>query len=370
MSLVIGNTLLFVCIIIELLLMRYSKESIPWKEIIVNINSGHILMWIFRSLAISAYQLSLDYFSLHLIDSWPYVAQWIFGFFAWDFCFYWSHRFHHKYPALWAVHVVHHEGEHFNLSLGVRNSWYSSVTSFPFFFVLTLVGLPLQIFVIVSGIHYFVQFYNHNHFIKKSGWLEYIMVTPSHHRVHHGKNDVYIDKNFGGTFVFWDKLFKSFQKEKEDVQVQFGVNDPSSTANFILLNNIPFLKLFGKYRKRQGTKMNSFVIPTYVNIMATSLLICLLLCFIRLENSIALEEKTMLFFITFLGTIGVGGMSENKLWGLLTWIFSSLVLSIAILMSYPSIFPLLKLTLLLCLVQGVLLLGTIFFSSSFKKNIL
>ena len=368
MSLVIGNILLFVCVIIELLFMRYSKkEAIPWKEVVTNINSGHILMWIFRSLAISAYQLSLHYFNLHIVDSWPRTTQWIFGFFAWDFCFYWSHRFHHLYPVLWAVHVVHHEGEHFNLSLGIRNSWYSSITSFPFFFILTILGVPLHIFVLVSGVHYFVQFYNHNHFVKKSGWLEYILITPSHHRVHHGKNDLYIDKNFGGTFVFWDKLFGSFQHERTDVPVQFGVQEPTGTMNTVLVNNIPFLKLL-RGKKRSQNNLYSISNVTYFTVAGTFLLICLLLWFIYAEKTMVLIEKVMLFFIIFLGTIGNGIFCENRLLGFVVWIVSSVVLNIVFLSWLTSTPVFLKVILFAYLFHSCFLAGLMLLKLNWKHS--
>jgi len=126
----------------------------------------------FRGVEIFLFGVLLQHVNLHVVDQWPPVWQWIFAFIAWDFCFYWMHRLHHKIGVLWAVHVVHHQGEHFSLSLGSRNSWYSSLSNFPFIAVLAVLGVPLEIFVTVSSIHYSVQFYNHNGIIGKSGWLE------------------------------------------------------------------------------------------------------------------------------------------------------------------------------------------------------
>ncbi|MEG1328241.1 MAG: fatty acid hydroxylase family protein, partial [Janthinobacterium sp.] len=105
-------------VLAELLILKWVRKTpVPWKDVIFNLNSGHILMWVFRGVEVAAFALLLRHVNLHLVDQWPVVAQWVFAFFAWDLCFYWMHRLHHKIPLLWAVHVVHHQGEHFNLSL-------------------------------------------------------------------------------------------------------------------------------------------------------------------------------------------------------------------------------------------------------------
>src|SRR5699024_3092268 len=110
-------------------------------------------------------------------------------------------------PLLWAVHVVHHQGEHFNLSLGIRNSWYSSLSDLPFIIGLAVIGVPLPVFIIVSSMHYGIQFYNHNGLMGEFDWLKRFIVTPSYHRIHHAMAPVYRNRNFAGTFVFWDRLF-------------------------------------------------------------------------------------------------------------------------------------------------------------------
>ncbi len=235
--------LFLLLVIIEMIILHFvKKEQVPWKAIIANLNSGHILLWVFRGLIITAYLYIYKNISFQLFENWSELSQIIFTLFAWDFCFYWSHRFHHHIKFLWAIHTVHHDCEHYNLSLGIRNSWYSSLSSFPFFSVLAIAGIPIEIFLGVSAFHYFVQFYNHNNLVKKSGWLEYIFITPSSHRVHHGKNDLYINKNFGGTFVFWDKLFHTYQQERNDTPVEFGIHQPLLSENPFLMSNRPFIK--------------------------------------------------------------------------------------------------------------------------------
>lgn len=123
-----------------LIIARQKRVSFSWQDVVFNLNSGHIMLWLFRGLELFCYGFVVTHFSFGLTDSWPTWLVWLFTLLAWDLGFYWLHRLHHRYRLLWAVHVVHHQGEHFNLSLGVRNSWYSSLTSIPFFLLLALMG--------------------------------------------------------------------------------------------------------------------------------------------------------------------------------------------------------------------------------------
>lgn len=318
MSLALANASLLILVLIELMVIGLvKKEAIPWKEVVFNLNSGHILMWIFRGLEVTIFHLISTHFGLGVVDNWPYLTIWIFTFFAWDLCFYWLHRIHHKLRLLWAVHVVHHEGEHYGLSLGIRNSWYSSLTSIPFFLGLAFMSVPVEVFLAVGSIHYFIQFYNHNNLVRKSGFLEKIMITPSHHRVHHGMNDEYIDKNFGGTFVIWDRLFGTFQPEKEEVPVQFGTRDNQHTLNVIKANNLPFVKLFGKVGSSIHTP--AYSISNWFTAAGGILLFTLLLNYILREDTWPVAMKIQLFTIVFVGTIANGGLSEGRIWGLALW---------------------------------------------------
>ncbi|QNA43989.1 sterol desaturase family protein [Lacibacter sediminis] len=315
-----------------------SKTAIPWKEIIANLQSGHILLWVIRGLSLFAYDYALQNYSFGIINQLPVAVQWIIGFIAWDFCFYWSHRFHHSVKFLWAVHGVHHEGEHFNLSLGIRNSWYSSITSYPFYAVMAFAGIPLDIFITVSGIHFFIQFYNHNHFVKKSGWLEYILITPSHHRVHHGKNDLYVDKNFGGTFVVWDKLFRTFQAEKRDIPVIFGVNDAINSSNPVITNNHRFFTGGRLLKKMKQSVSSTTSLPISISASASFLLFIFLLFFIWQETSFEGYQKPMLFLLIFLGTIANGVILEGRKWGVLLWCIISLPLNFIVILFFKQPF--------------------------------
>lgn len=352
-SLAIGNLLLLIFVIVEGLLIKYYlKEKLPWKELILNLNSGHILLWVFRGIEVALYFYTVKYLSLQWAVHLPYWMQWVIAFILWDFCFYWLHRTHHYFRILWNVHVVHHEGEHFSLSLGIRNSWYSSLTSYPFFIGMAIIGFPTEIFLTVSSIHYFFQFYNHNHIIKKSGWLEYFLVTPSHHRVHHGKNSPYFNKNFAGTFVFWDKMFGTFQAELLDNPVEFGTNHSSESLNPILVNNMPFLKRFDFSKKLKTKNVPIFHISNFILVSGCVMLFTLLLFFIYFENILDYNSKLTLFCIVFLGTIGNGLLSENRWIGILVWIIATIVLPIFYLYNFHIPLLLFKAMLLIFISHG------------------
>lgn len=350
MNLVLANGLLLLMVLIELVFIAYKKkEPIPWREVIFNLNSGHILMWILRGTEISAFYFVSTYWSISLLDHWSYMAVWIFAFISWDFCFYWLHRFHHKFSFLWAVHVVHHEGEHFSLSLGIRNSWYSSLTSFPFFIGLAIIGVPVEVFIATSSIHYFIQFYNHNHIVKKSGWLDKIMITPAHHRVHHGVNPVYIDRNFGGTLIIWDKMFGTFQGELAEQPVVFGVKNYVKNYNVIWANNLPFLKLFKFLSSDNKNNKPSYAVQDRIIATGGILVFGLLLYYIYIEHTWPVDYKLSFFVIIFLGTVANGGISENKNWGLGLWLINFVILAPLFVM-YHNIYEVMILALLAMLI--------------------
>ena len=357
MSLVYANGLLLIMVLIELAIFYFKQqEKIFWKEVIFNLNSGHILMWILRGVEISAFYFVSVHWSFPIVEDWPYILIWLFTFLTWDFCFYWLHRLHHKFKLLWAVHVVHHEGEHFNLSLGIRNSWYSSLTSFPFFIGLAMMGVPVEIFITTSSIHYAIQFYNHNVIVKNSGWLEKIMITPAHHIVHHGVNPEYIDRNFGGTLLIWDQLFGTFQKELINVPVKCGVKDYVRSYDILWANNLPFLKYFGFSSVKEPTKKSSYHVPEYLIASGGVLLFGLLLFYISIEDTWSVNEKINLFGITFIGTIANGGISENKKWGISLW-FINFTLFAPLFVYYMNIHaPLLLVIFGLLIIHSVMVL--------------
>lgn len=366
---VIGNFLLLFFVIVEAFIIKFHlKENLPWKELILNLNSGHILMWILRGLEVATFFYISSNLSFDLLDETPYWFQFFIAFILWDFLFYWLHRTHHFFKILWSVHVVHHEGEHYSLSLGIRNSWYSSLSSIPYFIVLAFIGFPVELFVAVSSIHYFVQFYNHNHLIKKSGWLEYILITPAHHRVHHGQNEPYRDKNFGGTFIFWDKLFGTFQKEITEIPIKYGINDPIKSFNPILISNVPFFQLF-KSKLRFKKQNKELEVSTFMLLSGALLLFVYLLFFIYLEKETTIFWKSILFCMIFIGTIGLGILSDGNKTGALIWSFSSIFIPPCILLNFPYKNLLFEILLSHTILHGIFILIQVFLFKSIHNSV-
>lgn len=162
---------------------------------------------------------------------------WLVAFVAIDFAGYWNHRLSHKINFFWNQHVIHHSSEEFNLACALRQSISNLIGYFPFLLIpAALVGVPFKVIAILAPIHLFAQFWYHTQHIGKLGWLEYIIITPSQHRVHHAINTEYLDKNLGQILSIWDRIFGTFQEELTAVPPQYGVLKPAATWNPIIIN--------------------------------------------------------------------------------------------------------------------------------------
>ena len=159
------------------------------------------------------------------------IALWITAALAWDFCYYWAHRFGHEISVLWAAHAVHHQSEDYNLSTALRQTSTGFLFGWIFYLPLFLIGFPLEILITVNAVNLIYQFWVHTQVVEHMGVLDRILVTPSNHRVHHAQNPRYIDKNYGGIFILWDRLFGTFEPESDDDPVVFGVRKPLANWN-------------------------------------------------------------------------------------------------------------------------------------------
>lgn len=145
-------------------------------------------------------------------DHW---ATWVIAIVVLDFCLYWAHRFSHETRLGWAIHVTHHSSERYNLSVALRQSWTLGLLAC-FFAPLPLLGVPIEVVLVVKALSSAYQFWLHTEAIDRlPRWFELVFNTPSHHRVHHGRNPRYLDKNYGGTFIVWDRAFGTFEPEVE-----------------------------------------------------------------------------------------------------------------------------------------------------------
>lgn len=214
--LILMSTPVYIIIIsIELMLSHLQHKKVyTFKDTVTNVylmllNGGIDL--VFRLIYIGIWQ----YFFLHAFFTWQEhgLTYWLMLLLAEDFLYYWLHRFDHEIRFFWATHVTHHSSPLMNFTVGFRSSVFQPLYRFIYFIPLAMAGFqPVDILFIYSATQIWGIFV-HTELIGKMGWLEYFMVTPSHHRVHHGSNPKYLDKNMGMFLIIWDKLFNTFQEE-------------------------------------------------------------------------------------------------------------------------------------------------------------
>ena len=187
------------------------------------------------SLAIISYSWLVENLTIYQVQSsW---LLYVIAFLALDFAGYWVHRLAHTVNFFWNNHIVHHSSEEFNLACALRQSISVYFRIYAFLLIpAALFGVPQQVIAVVAPLHLFAQFWYHTQHIHKMGWLEYIIVTPAHHRVHHAINPEYLDKNYGQIFIFWDRMFGTFQEESPSIPAVYGVTRPVRTWNPIKIN--------------------------------------------------------------------------------------------------------------------------------------
>ncbi|MDM0012327.1 lysoplasmalogenase family protein [Variovorax sp. J22P168] len=148
-------------------------------------------------------------------DFWTRWYGWLLALVFYDFCYYWLHRFGHESAVLWAAHVVHHQSQHYNLSTALRQTSSGALFGWIFYLPMAIAGVPPLVFVVVALVDLLYQFWVHTEQIGKLGWFDRWFCSPSNHRVHHAVNDRYVDRNYGGVLIVWDRLFGTFREEDE-----------------------------------------------------------------------------------------------------------------------------------------------------------
>ena len=167
---------------------------------------------------------------------WPtdHWFTWIVAFVLYDFCYYWLHRMGHERQILWAAHVAHHQSEDYNLGTALRQTSTGFLLSWVFYIPMYLVGIPAEVVITVGALNLIYQFWVHTQHVPELGWFEYVFVSPSNHRVHHAQNDEYMDKNYGGVFIVWDRLFGTYQRELSDEPCVYGIRGAIKSWNPVM----------------------------------------------------------------------------------------------------------------------------------------
>ena len=171
------------------------------------------------------------------------LGHWLLAILLYDFLYYWFHRVSHERQFFWGSHVVHHQSEDYNLSTALRQTSTSFFTTWVFFIPCFFLGMPIYMYVSIASAHLIYQFWVHTQHISTLGFLEWFMVTPSNHRVHHAQNPDYIDKNYGGLLIIWDRLFGTFQKEHREQPAIYGIRAPLASWNPIWANLHIFINM-------------------------------------------------------------------------------------------------------------------------------
>jgi len=367
------NVYAFITPIVVLLLLLEIIVSVvtkngkyPFQDTIANLGTGignqcinlgvvfFVYKWYGWLFAMTPLEIPLTWYSLVIL----LILQ--------DFVFYWFHRIGHTINIFWAAHMAHHSSEEMNLSVGIRASFTQRLFQFLFFdWILVVIGYSPEAVYSMAGIHLLLAYWHHTALIKKMGWFEKIFVAPSHHRVHHGVNPQYLDKNFSEFLIIWDKMFGSYEEEVEEVC--YGVTHPPRTWNPIHINfqfwkqlwddakatnytwdkiRIWFMPVGWRprdlepyfnerdvigYNKSQQTKYESNPMAKSKYYLAAQVVFGLAFLYFTINLQLPLEpwHRILLSVGVFAMIISWGGILESKSWSTLTEVFRILLMGIS-----------------------------------------
>ena len=304
--------------------------------------------------------------------TWPdSIWTWVIAFVLYDFCYYWNHRMGHEMNILWASHVVHHSSEEYNLTTALRQTG-TGMLSFVFYLPLAIMGFDPMVILSVGALNLIYQFWVHTRHVGKLGWYEWIFVTPSNHRGHHAQNTVYIDKNYGGVFILWDRLFGTYQEELDDDLPVFGIRGAVRSFNPLWVNfqiynqlfwdavhtrnwwhkltiwfrrtgwrppdvieNYPLekneLEDFVKFDIQVPGALKLYSIIQYTATAAVGIL------FSVAAPEMTLGQRAMLVGFVLLSSFGIGAVLENRHFaGVMEWMRLAVLFTLALLSPIPS----------------------------------
>ncbi|MGE8503120.1 MAG: sterol desaturase family protein [Pseudomonas sp.] len=209
------------------------------------------------------YAFAWEHLALFTLDAGS-LWVWVFAFLFYDFCYYWNHRLGHERNVLWAAHSVHHQSEDYNLSTALRQTSTGFIFGWIFYLPMAVAGVPPLVFLSVAALNLLYQFWVHTRHIPKLGWFEWLFITPSNHRVHHAQNPIYMDRNYGGVFIVWDRIFGTFQEELDEEPVVFGVTVPLASWNPLWANLQVYACLWSDARRSESwwDRLRIWFMPT------------------------------------------------------------------------------------------------------------
>ena len=252
----IGVPIVLTIIFIEILISNFRNQNF-YKSgdtlCTIGLLSGNIIVAFAIKGMVLAFHIYLYQFRVFdFVNQIPIWTLWIITFISIDLVFYVYHRMSHRIRFLWAIHLSHHSSEEMNFAVSFRQAWFGPISKIPFFMVLPLLGFDPTIIAVAGVISTLWGIVGHTQVIGKLGPLEWIFNTPSHHRVHHGSNKQYIDKNYGNLLIIWDRLFGTF--EPEDEEVKFGLVNNVNTFNPVKVTFMAWMSMINDLKQK-----NSFI---------------------------------------------------------------------------------------------------------------
>ncbi|MFT3824293.1 MAG: sterol desaturase family protein [Chitinophagaceae bacterium] len=360
--------LFVVFMVLEYLVAR--KKKLPYFNLnnsIANVSIG-IAERLLDVFVTGLFFFIYDYLQKHygILDIKPGVLLWLLLLIATDFLWYWYHRLAHEINIFWAVHVVHHQSEDFNYTVSARITVFQAFIRTGFWAILSVIGFPASMITSMLLVHGLYPFFIHTRLIGKLGILEYILVTPSHHRVHHASNEKYLDKNYGDVFIIWDKLFGTFQKEEDDITIEYGLTQPLKSYSFLWQHFHFVIELvfaarqtkgwynkwrifFGKpddldtqlraaaekvFLPRKTALPDNQPLNRYV-VWQVALSLPLLFIFILFEHRIPVLQQVLIALTILLTLVNCGAIMEQKQWVFYLEFLRLLTITISFVLTYP-----------------------------------
>lgn len=344
---------------------KKGKRFFRFPDSIANINVG-IAERLFDTFTVGIFYFVYDYLHRHyaIFEIRSSVLLWITLLIFTDFLWYWYHRLAHEVSIFWCAHVVHHQSEEFNYTVSARITVFQAFVRVGFWAVLPVIGFPPAMITSVLLVHGLYPFFIHTRTIGKLGWLEYILVTPSHHRVHHASNPQYLDRNYGDLLIIWDKLFGTFTAEDEEPV--YGLTTPLNSHSFLWQHFHFFLEMIYAVRHADNWRQRLKIIfgkPDYVPAEArdrlearfllrneyttgtdklksyvvwqTGVILTLLFLFLLLEYYVPVVTQVCITLVVLLTLINCGAILEQKRWVFYLEYARLLVLVIGLLYWWP-----------------------------------
>lgn len=256
----------FLLIAIEFIASRVMRRDVYRVDDAINSLSLGIISQVAavfaRVMTVAIYKFVYDNLSFMSLPA-DSAVVWVFALVAYDFCYYWLHRLGHELTFLWAAHVVHHQSEEYNLSTALRQTSTGAIFGWVFYVPLILAGVPPTVFAVVALIDLLYQFWIHTQLIDRMGWFDRVFASPSNHRVHHAVNDKYLDKNYGGMLIIWDRMFGTFVDEDDKEPPVYGTRSQLRSWNPFWANVEVYVAMLRDFVHTKGWRNKLAVLSSH-----------------------------------------------------------------------------------------------------------